>query len=81
MTYKEETLEKLRVLNKTLGVVSYNHLLDYSRLSRETSLNLESKKIDNDYSSKNYKFDFIRFKIYKSLPCSLRLVRYGLLFR
>jgi SAM-dependent methyltransferase len=75
LTYKEKTLEKLRVLNKTLGVVSYNHLLDYSRLSKEMFLKVEFTQIDNDYSSKNHKFDFIRSEIYKLLPYSLRLAR------
>lgn len=74
-TYKEKTLGKLRVLNKTLGVVSYNHLLEYSRLSKEIFFKLEFLRIDNDYSSRNHQFDFIRSKIYKLLQYSLRLAR------
>jgi ubiquinone/menaquinone biosynthesis C-methylase UbiE len=71
LTYKDKTLEKLKLLNKTVGVVSYNHLLEYNRLSREMFLKLELTKIENDYSSNNHKLDQIRSKLYKLLPYSL----------
>ena len=75
LTYKGKTLDKLSVLNKTLGVISYNHLLEYNRLSIKMLLNIESTQIENNYSSKNHKFYFIRSKLYNLLPLSLRLAR------
>jgi SAM-dependent methyltransferase len=75
LTYKSRTLDKLKNLNKSLGVVSYNHLSEYNRLAIKLSFDFEITRIVNDYINKSTELDLIRSIFYRFLSKRLKLAR------